>query len=82
VLTNPVVRNYLDIIGLVTMLIVWVRHRKFNMSQNILDVPSPVITDLGSSFSQSTDENSQDTISGADPVTSAELNVMLSHLEI
>lgn len=48
---------------------------------NILDVPAALISDLGSSFSVNTDENSQETLSGCEPVTSAELNVMLSHLD-
>jgi hypothetical protein len=49
------------------------------MSQTILDVPSPALTDMGSSFSDNTDLNSQETLTGAEPVTSAELNVMLSY---
>jgi hypothetical protein len=48
---------------------------------SITDAPAAVLTDLGSSFSDNTDQNSQDTLSGVEPVTSSELNVMLSHLK-
>ena len=53
-----------------------------NSRWSILDAPSAVLTDSGSSYSTNTDtdQNSQETLSGAEPVTSAELNVMLNHL--